>query len=90
MQEEGDEDKEEVYTDSSAFLKVILVILVTVCHMFLNFVNHLLYFCLKHQITYSVLHLFQGTQSDNPHNDYCQNFVDTGERPQNYIRDVGK
>ncbi|CAH1794747.1 unnamed protein product [Owenia fusiformis] len=31
----------------------------------------------------------KGTQSANPHNDYCQNFVDTGERPQNYIRDVG-
>ena len=30
-----------------------------------------------------------GTQSANPHNDYCQNFVDTGERPQNFIRDVG-
>ncbi|GFN96337.1 N6-adenosine-methyltransferase ime4 [Plakobranchus ocellatus] len=44
-------DTEEVYRDSSAFLK--------------------------------------GTQSANPHNDYCQNFVDTGERPQNFIRDVG-
>jgi len=21
-------------------------------------------------------------------NDYCQNFVDTGERPQNFIRDI--
>ncbi|XP_039251944.2 N(6)-adenosine-methyltransferase non-catalytic subunit METTL14-like [Styela clava] len=31
----------------------------------------------------------KGTQSLNPHNDYCQNFVDTGQRPQNYIRDVG-
>ncbi|XP_074647986.1 N(6)-adenosine-methyltransferase non-catalytic subunit METTL14-like isoform X2 [Tubulanus polymorphus] len=31
----------------------------------------------------------KGTQSANPHNDYCQNFVDTGERPQNFIRDVG-
>lgn len=31
----------------------------------------------------------KGTQSANPHNDYCQNFVDTGYRPQNYIRDVG-
>lgn len=31
----------------------------------------------------------KGTQSANPHNDYCQNFVDTGHRPQNYIRDVG-
>lgn len=35
------------------------------------------------------LSLFQGTQSANPHNDYCQNFVDTGERPQNFIRDTG-
>lgn len=32
---------------------------------------------------------FQGTQSSNPHNDYCQHFVDTGQRPQNFIRDVG-
>lgn len=32
---------------------------------------------------------FQGTQSSNPHNDYCQHFVDTGHRPQNFIRDVG-
>lgn len=31
----------------------------------------------------------QGTQSSNPHNDYCQHFVDTGQRPQNFIRDVG-
>ncbi|KAL5018221.1 hypothetical protein ScPMuIL_003943 [Solemya velum] len=31
----------------------------------------------------------KGTQSANPHNDYCQNHVDTGERPQNFIRDVG-
>ncbi|XP_078741212.1 N(6)-adenosine-methyltransferase non-catalytic subunit METTL14, partial [Lampetra fluviatilis] len=30
-----------------------------------------------------------GTQSLNPHNDYCQHFVDTGQRPQNFIRDVG-
>ncbi|XP_064644839.1 N6-adenosine-methyltransferase non-catalytic subunit-like [Lineus longissimus] len=45
------QEVEEVYTDSSAFLK--------------------------------------GTQSANPHNDYCQHFVDTGERPQNFIRDVG-
>ncbi|KAL4240159.1 N6-adenosine-methyltransferase subunit mettl14 [Mactra antiquata] len=44
-------ETEEIYTDSSAFLK--------------------------------------GTQSANPHNDYCQHFVDTGERPQNFIRDVG-
>lgn len=32
---------------------------------------------------------FQGTQSSNPHNDYCQHFIDTGQRPQNFIRDVG-
>ena len=31
----------------------------------------------------------KGTQSQNPHNDYSQNFVDTGHRPQNFIRDVG-
>jgi len=31
----------------------------------------------------------KGTQSRNPHNDYSQNFVDTGQRPQNFIRDVG-
>ncbi|XP_076074304.1 N(6)-adenosine-methyltransferase non-catalytic subunit METTL14-like [Mytilus galloprovincialis] len=49
--EDIEEELEEIYTDSSTFLK--------------------------------------GTQSANPHNDYCQNFVDTGERPQNFIRDVG-
>ncbi|XP_002736391.1 N(6)-adenosine-methyltransferase non-catalytic subunit METTL14-like [Saccoglossus kowalevskii] len=31
----------------------------------------------------------KGTQSANPHNDYCQHFLDTGQRPQNFIRDVG-
>lgn len=31
----------------------------------------------------------KGTQSSNPHNDYCQHFIDTGQRPQNFIRDVG-
>ncbi|KAK2106627.1 N6-adenosine-methyltransferase subunit mettl14 [Saguinus oedipus] len=31
----------------------------------------------------------KGTQSLNPHNDYCQHFVDTGHRSQNFIRDVG-
>lgn len=31
----------------------------------------------------------KGTQSSNPHNDYCQHFVDTGQRPQNFIRDIG-
>ena len=28
----------------------------------------------------------KGTQSLNPHNDYSQNFVDCGQRPQNFIR----
>lgn len=37
----------------------------------------------------SCLFLTKGTQSSNPHNDYCQHFVDTGQRPQNFIRDVG-
>jgi len=36
-----------------------------------------------------MLIISQGTQSSNPHNDYCQHFVDTGQRPQNFIRDVG-
>ncbi|KAG9509577.1 N6-adenosine-methyltransferase non-catalytic subunit [Fragariocoptes setiger] len=31
----------------------------------------------------------KGTQSANPHNDYCQHYVDTGQRPQNFIRDIG-
>uniref|UniRef100_A0A8C9CGT7 N(6)-adenosine-methyltransferase non-catalytic subunit METTL14 n=1 Tax=Phocoena sinus TaxID=42100 RepID=A0A8C9CGT7_PHOSS len=31
----------------------------------------------------------KGTQSLNPHNDYCQHFIDTGHRAQNFIRDVG-
>ena len=30
----------------------------------------------------------KGTHSANPHNDYCQHFVDTGQRPQNFIRDA--
>ncbi|KAK3586085.1 hypothetical protein CHS0354_033207 [Potamilus streckersoni] len=50
-EDEAEDFEDEVYTDSSTFLK--------------------------------------GTQSANPHNDYCQHFVDTGERPQNFIRDVG-
>ncbi|XP_065174854.1 N6-adenosine-methyltransferase non-catalytic subunit-like [Sycon ciliatum] len=29
----------------------------------------------------------KGTHSENPHNDYCQHFVDTRQRPQNFIRD---
>jgi len=47
----GEEDDENVYTDSKTFLK--------------------------------------GTHSENPHNDYCQHFVDTGHRPHNFIRDTG-
>lgn len=30
----------------------------------------------------------KGTNSLNPHNDYCQNYIDTGQYPANYIRDV--
>ncbi|XP_054168022.1 N6-adenosine-methyltransferase non-catalytic subunit-like [Oppia nitens] len=41
-------------------------------------------------VTYTDSSTFlKGTQSANPHNDYCQHFVDTGQRPQNFIRDVG-
>lgn len=50
-EQKDDSENDDVYTDSSAFLK--------------------------------------GTQSANPHNDYCQHFVDSGERPQNFIRDGG-
>ena len=40
--------------------------------------------------TYQDSNIFlKGTQSANPHNDYSQHFVDTGQRPQNFIRDVG-
>lgn len=31
---------------------------------------------------------FQDLKSYNPHNDYCQHFVDTGQHPQNFIRDI--
>ena len=41
--------------------------------------------------TYQDSNIFlKGTQSANPHNDYSQHFVDTGQRSQNFIRDVGK
>ena len=41
--------------------------------------------------TYKDSNIFlKGTQSANPHNDYSQHFVDIGQRPQNFIRDVGK
>ena len=40
--------------------------------------------------TYQDSNIFlKGTQSANPHNDYSQHFVDTGQRSQNFIRDVG-
>lgn len=48
----------------------------------------LLYEICKSRRSVSIVY-FQGTQSSNPHNDYCQHFVDTGQRPQNFIRDVG-
>ena len=31
----------------------------------------------------------KGTQHTTPQNDYCQHYIDTGDRPQNFIRDVG-
>lgn len=34
------------------------------------------------------LHTAQDNQSKNPHNDYAQHFVDTGERSQNFIHDA--
>ncbi|CAG2163145.1 unnamed protein product [Oppiella nova] len=44
----------------------------------------------EEMVTYTDSSTFlKGTQSANPHNDYCQHFVDTGQRPQNFIRDVG-
>ena len=48
--------------------------------------------CFSGEIYDNVVHwscYVQGTQSSNPHNDYCQHFVDTGQRPQNFIRDTG-
>ena len=45
----------------------------------------------KEEVFYSGTSTFlKGTQSSNPHNDYCQHFVDTGKRPQNFIRDTGR
>lgn len=46
-------------------------------------------FCMCMCVYIHTLIILQGTQSSNPHNDYCQHFVDTGQRPQNFIRDVG-
>lgn len=63
-----------ITTDNAPFKNMVPVILTTVG---------------VHAFKMLSLSLFQGTQSANPHNDYCQNFVDTGERPQNFIRDTG-
>lgn len=38
--------------------------------------------------SYEVSSTFQNTNLNNIHNDYSQHFVDTGQRPQNFIRDV--
>lgn len=54
--------QDEVYNDSSVFLKVV---------------------------RFPSAHIVQGTQSANPHNDYSQHYVNTGQRPQNFIRDSG-
>lgn len=43
----------------------------------------------KEQVFKDSKTFLKGTQSENPHNDYCQHFVDTGQRPQNFIRDTG-
>lgn len=69
---------EIVYKDSSTFLKVDKFVFISKK--------------IEQQSKISYLHislLFKGTQSSNPHNDYCQHFIDTGQRPQNFIRDVG-
>jgi len=65
---------EIVYKDSSTFLKVLTGWLA----LYIWDIVHLKY-----------LVYVKGTQSSNPHNDYCQHFIDTGQRPQNFIRDVG-
>lgn len=68
---------EIVYKDSSTFLKVGKSPFIS------NFSN-------ESKVSHShISFLFKGTQSSNPHNDYCQHFIDTGQRPQNFIRDVG-
>ncbi|KAL2304665.1 hypothetical protein Nmel_006616 [Mimus melanotis] len=69
--------EEEIYKDSSTFLKS-------------NMYNVSVYVHLPPVALTELLPVFQGTQSLNPHNDYCQHFVDTGHRPQNFIRDVGE
>lgn len=42
----------------------------------------------EHTIKNSTSFLNYGTQLCSLHNDYCQHFIDTGQRPQNFIRDV--
>lgn len=70
-----------VYRDSSTFLKVCIQTCSDPANS--NPIHGGILF------THTYTHPFQGTQSSNPHNDYCQHFVDTGQRPQNFIRDVG-
>ena len=69
------EEDEATYKDSNIFMKVNFVLFV---------------FTIPHYPPSSLsLPLLQGTQSANPHNDYSQHFVDTWQRPHNFIRDVG-
>lgn len=56
---------------------------------FENIKNNVLFDMRMLHVVYLVYKITQGLQSANPHNDYCQHFVETGERPQNFIRDVG-
>lgn len=67
------ESEVHTYKDSSTFLKASCY-LILIRLKVINLIYH---------------HNLQGTQSANPHNDYCQHFVDVGQRPQNFIRDVG-
>lgn len=69
---------EIVYKDSSTFLKVGKFVFIT---------KQLSVSTFDLRLTTDLF--FKGTQSSNPHNDYCQHFIDTGQRPQNFIRDVG-
>lgn len=68
------QSENQIYRDSSTFLKVSAIFFNFSLNVYCNII---FWFAL------------QGTQSSNPHNDYCQHFVDTGQRPQNFIRDVG-
>ncbi|VDL89820.1 unnamed protein product [Schistocephalus solidus] len=78
-----DSQFEKGYTVSSTFLKRTPL----PCHVSFSSSFKLPFFMAFY--TRLVIFPFKGTQSANPHNDYCQHFVDTGERPQNFIRDTG-